>query len=104
MGRRRFVAEKIIWMLRESEVLLAQGKKVGEVCRSLVISEQSYYRWRREYGGLKDSQAKWIRELEPQNSHLKKDGVDFIWINRPGAKRWRELLRPLRRRHSLNRF
>ena len=64
-------------MLREAEVLLAQGKKVGEVCRSLGVSEQSYYRWRREYGGLKSSQAKRIKELERENSRLKKAVADL---------------------------
>lgn len=64
-------------MLREAEVLLAQGKKVGEVCRSLGVSEQSYYRWRREYGGLKSSQAKRIKDLERENSRLKKAVADL---------------------------
>ena len=77
MSRKRFTAEKVIGMLRESEVALAQGKKVGEVCRSLGISEQSYYRWRREYGGLKSSQAKRIKDLERENSRLKKAVADL---------------------------
>jgi putative transposase len=77
MSRKRFTAEKIIGMLRESEVALAQGKKIGEVCRSLGISEQSYYRWRREYGGLKTTQAKRIKDLEQENSRLKKAVADL---------------------------
>ena len=77
MSRKRFTAEKIIGMLRESEVALAQGKKIGEVCRSLGISEQSYYRWRREYGGLKTTQAKRIKDLERENSRLKKAVADL---------------------------
>ena len=77
MSRKRFTAEKVIGMLREAEVLLAQGKKVGEVCRRLGVSEQSYYRWRREYGGLKSSQAKRIKELERENSRLKKAVADL---------------------------
>jgi transposase-like protein len=64
-------------MLREAEVSLAQGEKVGEVCRSLGISDQSYYRWRREYGRLKISQAKWIKDLERENSRLKKAVADL---------------------------
>jgi len=75
--RKRFTAEKIIGMLREAEVALAQGKKVGEICRSLGISEQSYYRWRREYGGLKTTQAKRIKDLERENSRLKKAVADL---------------------------
>jgi putative transposase len=77
MSRKRFTAEKIIGMLRESEVALAQGKKIGEVCRSLGISEQSFYRWRREYGGLKTTQAKRIKDLERENSRLKKAVADL---------------------------
>jgi putative transposase len=72
MSRKRFTAEKIIGMLREAEVVLAQGKKIGELCRSLGISEQSYFRWRRDYGGLKITQAKRIKDLERENSRLKK--------------------------------
>ena len=77
MSRKRFTAEKIIGMLRESEVALAQGKKVGEICRSLGVSEQSYYRWRRDYGGLKTTQAKRIKDLERENSRLKKAVADL---------------------------
>jgi len=77
MRGKRFTAEKIIGMLREAEVLLAQGKKMGEVCRSLGVSEQSYFRWRREFGGLKTSQAKRMKELERENSRLKKAVADL---------------------------
>jgi transposase-like protein len=77
MSRKRFTAEKIIGMLREAEVGLAQGKKIGEVCRSLGISEQSYFRWRRDYGGLKTTQAKRIKDLERENSRLKKAVADL---------------------------
>ena len=77
MSRKRFTAEKIIGMLREAEVGLAQGKKIGEVCRGLGISEQSYFRWRREYGGLKSTQAKRIKDLERENSRLKKAVADL---------------------------
>jgi transposase-like protein len=77
MSRKRFTAEKIIGMLREAEVGLAQGKKIGEVCRGLGISEQSYFRWRREYGGLRTTQAKRIKDLERENSRLKKAVADL---------------------------
>ncbi len=77
MSRKQVTVEKIIGMLREAEVALAQGKRVGEVCRSLGVSEQSYYRWRREYGGLKSSQAKRIKDLERENSRLKKAVADL---------------------------
>lgn len=72
MPRRRFTAEQIINHLREAEVLLSQGKSVGEVCRQLEVSENTYYRWRREYGGLEIDQAKRLKELEKENRRLKK--------------------------------
>jgi len=53
MARKRYSPEQIIAMLREAEVRLSQGEKTGTICRSIGVSEQSYYRWRREYGGLK---------------------------------------------------
>ena len=58
-------------MLREAEVGLSQGKMVGQVCRSLGVSEQSYYRWRREYGGLRVDQAKRLKDLEKENKRLR---------------------------------
>lgn len=72
MPRKRFTPEQIITHLREAEVLLSQGKSVGEVCRQLNVSENTYYRWRREYGGLEIDQAKRLRELEKENQRLKK--------------------------------
>jgi transposase-like protein len=77
MGRKQFTTENIIGMLREADVALAQGMKVGEICRKLEVSEQSYYRWRREYGGLKTSQAKRMKDLERENSRLKKAVADL---------------------------
>ena len=72
MGRRHFKPEQIIHILREAEIKLARGKKIGEVCRELGISEQSYYRWRKEYGGMQVSQAKKLKDLERENARLKK--------------------------------
>ena len=77
MNRKRYSAEQIIGMLREAEVLLSQGKTAGEACRHLGVSEQSYYRWRREYGGLKVDQAKRLKELERENSRLRKAVSDL---------------------------
>ena len=68
MSRKRFSVEQIVNHLREAEVLLVQGKTVGESCRRIGVSEQSYYRWRREYGGLKVDQARRLRELEAENT------------------------------------
>lgn len=72
MARKRYSVEQIIAMLREAEVRLAQGQKLGVICRGFGITEQSYYRWRREYGGLKLDQAKRLRDLERENDRLKK--------------------------------
>ena len=72
MSRKRFRAEEVIHKLREAEVLLAEGKKTPEVCRNLGVTEQTYYRWRREYVGLKVDQAKKLKELGKENSRLKK--------------------------------
>ena len=63
MSTKRHTAEQIIPKLREAEVLLAQGVKVGEVCRKLAVTEQTYYRWRKEYGSLRVDQAKRLKKL-----------------------------------------
>ena len=77
MPRKRFTVEQIINNLREAEVLLSQGQRVGEICRRLGIAEQTYYRWRREYGGLKLDQAKRLKELEQENARLKRAVADL---------------------------
>jgi putative transposase len=69
--RKIFSAEKIIVKLREAEVLLGQDKTVKEACRVLEISEQTYYRWRKEYGGLNTTQARKLKTLEKENTRLK---------------------------------
>jgi putative transposase len=71
MPRKYFSTEQIISKLREAEVLLSQGKTAGEVSRSLNISEQTYYRWRKEYGGMGTDQAHRLKELEKENARLK---------------------------------
>ncbi len=68
MSRKRFSVEQIINHLREAEVLLAQGQTVGEICRGIGVSEQSYYRWRREYEGLKVDQARGLKNPEQENA------------------------------------
>jgi putative transposase len=77
MPRKRFTAEQIITKLREAEVLLSKGQKVGEVCRQLEVSENTYYRWRKEYGGLDVHQARCLKELEKENARLKKLVADL---------------------------
>ena len=68
MSRKRFSAEQIIGLLREAEVRLSQGKTVGQACREMGITEQTYYRWRKEYGGMKTIQVKRLNDLERQLS------------------------------------
>ncbi len=72
MGRKRHTPEQIIRKLREVEVELGRGLKTPEVCRKLGITEQTYYRWRKEYGGLRLDQVKRLKELEKENARLKK--------------------------------
>ena len=72
MPKKSFTAEQIINKLREAEVLLSQGQTVPAVSRAPGISEQTYYRWRKEYGGLRTDQAQRLRELEQENNRLKK--------------------------------
>ena len=77
MSRRRHSPEQIITALREAEVGLANGKTVGMVSRELGISEQTYYRWRKEYGGMKVDQARHLKELERENAQLKRAVVNL---------------------------
>jgi len=77
MSRKRFTAEQIIGKLREAEVALAQGQTTGQVCRTLGIAEQTFYRWRREYGGLKVDQAKRLKALEQENTRLRRAVSDL---------------------------
>lgn len=72
MGRKRSTPEQIITKLREAEVELAKGQTAAEVCRKLGVTEQTYYRWRKEYGGLRIEQAKKLKQLEKENARLKK--------------------------------
>ena len=69
---KRFSEEEIINKLRQAEVLLGQGKQIEEVCRQIGVSNQSYYKWRRKFGGMEIPQGKRLKELERENSQLKK--------------------------------
>ncbi len=72
MPRKRFTVEQIIQKLREAEVELARGKTIGLVCKQLGITDQTYYRWRKEYGGIRTDQAKRLKDLEKENARLKR--------------------------------
>lgn len=77
MKRKKFKAEQIVVMLREAEIQMSKGLDTTEVCRNLGISEQTYYRWRKEYGGMKLDQAKRLKELERENARLKRIVADL---------------------------
>jgi len=72
MARIRHTAEQIIHKLREAEIALSQGQSVSAACKQIEVTPQTYYRWRKEYGGLRTDQAKRLRELEKENGRLKK--------------------------------
>ena len=76
-----FSAGQIIGKLREAEVLLGQGDTVGEVSRKLGVTEQTYYRWRREYGGMRLDQARRLKEPEKENGRLKRLVADLTLDN-----------------------
>ena len=79
--RRRYSPEQIIMKLREAEVLLSQGQTIAQASKAIEISAQTYYRWRREYGGMKVTQAKQLKELEKENTRLKKLVADLSLDN-----------------------
>ena len=72
MARKRYTAEQIISMLRTAEVEVGKGQPIRVVVKKLGITEQTYYRWRKEYGGLRIDQAKRLKDLEKENARLKK--------------------------------
>ena len=81
MPRKRFTTEQIISKLREAEVELSRGKKIPQICKQLGVSEQTYYRWRKEYGGLQVDQAKRMKDLEKENQRLRRAVSDLTLDN-----------------------
>jgi putative transposase len=81
MARKRYTSEQIITKLREAEVELGKGQTTPQVCKKLGISDQTYYRWRKEYGGLRIDQAKRLKQLEHENARLKKLVADLSLDN-----------------------
>ncbi len=77
MARKRHTAEEIVAKLRQVDVLMAQGRPVAEAVRSIGVTEVTYYRWRNEYGGLKGDQVKRLKELETENSRLRRAVSDL---------------------------
>ena len=76
MPRKRYSTEQIVTKLRQAEVELGRGLRTPQVCKKLGVSEQTSYRWRKEYGGLRLDQAKRLKELERETTRLKKLGAD----------------------------
>ncbi len=72
MKRKRHDPEQVIKKLREADAMLASGKTIGQVCQALEVSEQTFHRWRNQYGGMKAGEAKRLKELEDENKRLKK--------------------------------
>lgn len=71
-GRRRHSPEQIVRLLRDADAMLSAGKTIGEVCQALEVSEQTFHRWRNQYGGMKAEEAKRLKTLEEENQRLKK--------------------------------
>jgi transposase-like protein len=78
MGRQRHSSEQIIGKLREAEVLQGKGMPIEEIMRQLAISDATYYKWRREYGGLRVNQAKRLKELEHREQQIAQSGVRSV--------------------------
>ena len=72
MKRKRHHPEQIVKKLRDADAMLASGKTIGQVCQALEVSEQTFHRWRNQYGGMKAGEAKRLKELEDENKRLKK--------------------------------
>ena len=81
MPRKRYTPEQIISKLREAEVLLSQGQTVAQASKQLGVSDQTYYRWRREFGGMQTSQVRKLKDLEMGNARLKKLVADLSLDN-----------------------
>ena len=81
MPTKRHTPEQVIIKLREAEVALAQGKTVAEASRQIGVTEQTFYRWRSEYGGLRVDQVKRLKQLEPENTRLKRAIADLTLDN-----------------------
>jgi len=81
MPKKGYSPEQIIHKLREAEVLLSQGNTIAAVTKKIGVTEQTYYRWRKEYGGMRVEQARRLKELEQENSRLKKLVADLSLDN-----------------------
>jgi putative transposase len=76
MPRKGFTSEQLIRLLKEAEILIGEGSTTKEAVRRLVVSEQTFYKWRRKYGGLRVDQVKRLKDMEEENARLKRLVVD----------------------------
>jgi putative transposase len=81
MARKRYKPEQIVRLLRQADVLSSQGRSVAEICREIGVTENTYYRWRKEYGGMRMDQARRLKELERENARLKRAVADLTLDN-----------------------
>ncbi len=81
MSKKRYGSEQIITKLREVEIMLSKGSTIGEASKRIGVTEQTYYRWRKQYGGMKVEQARRLKELEKENFRLKKLVADLSLDN-----------------------
>ena len=81
MPKKANTPEQIINKLREAEILLSQGNSISNACKKIGITDQTYYRWRKQYGGMRVDQARRLKELEQENSRLKKVVAEFALDN-----------------------
>lgn len=77
MAKKRYTADTIIRKLRETEILQGQGKTIAQAVKQIGVTEQTFYRWRKEYGGLRVDQAKRLKELQAENARLKRAVADL---------------------------
>ena len=89
MPKKRYTPEEIVAKLRQVDVLVSQGQNIADAIRQIGVSEVTYYRWRQEYGGLKTEQIKRLKELETENTRLRRAVSDLTWTSsfcrrRPG--------------------
>ena len=89
MSCKRYPIDQVITKLREAEVRISRGETVAQACKAIEVTEQTYYRWRKQYGGLKSDQAKRLKELEKENAHwaidrlLRRRGRSLPWGSPP---------------------
>lgn len=81
MSKKKHTTEEIVTKLREADVLIGKGETVDEACRQLGVTNQTYYKWRKEYGGLQVDQARRLKELEQENTRLRRVVADLVMDN-----------------------